>query len=596
MHEIHEQLLWIIKNQQLTSLFQPIVSLGKQNIFAYEALIRGPSDSPLHNPINLFSTAERYHETAIVEQACRKTSIEQFSAQNETHKLFLNVSPSVLLDSGFKKGETLEVLKQVGLSPSRIVIEITEHQPTDNYELMRDAVNHYRKMGFEIALDDLGAGYSGLRLWTELLPDYVKIDRHFIQDINKDSVKLNFVRSIQSMAVATHCHIIAEGVETVAEYHAAEDLGISFAQGYYFARPSAQVINFIPANLFRCKENDQNIVAFKTTTCISEIMQEAKAISSQTTNNEVLRLFQKNSQLHVIPLVDNGFTVGLLYKEQFLTKLFASRFGIDLYGKQAVQMFIDAQPFICDHKDAIEDVSQQLTSNKQADLAFVITENGMYRGIGMIMDLLQLITTQQLQNAQHANPLTLLPGATPINHIISSMLAEQTRFAFAYFDLDHFKPFNDIYGYDKGDKAIKLVAELISDYVVDGSGYVGHIGGDDFIVIFTTQNWENSCSKILSVFEKKVVRLYKKEHQLAGGMEALDRKGQSCFYPLLSLSIGIVAMDAIMQCKSHIEIADLAAEAKHHAKSIAGNSYFINRRLPFSEGLEKKAFGLQSVA
>jgi len=74
--------------------------------------------------------------------------------------------------------------------------------------------------------------------------------------------------------------------------------------------------------------------------------------------------------------------------------------------------------------------------------------------------------------------------------------------------------------------------------------------------------------------------LYKKEHQLAKGMEALDRKGNSCFYPLLSLSIGIVAADTIIHCHSHIEIADLATEAKHHAKATLGNSYFINRRIP----------------
>jgi len=580
MHEIHQQLINIIENQLLTSLFQPIVSLGKKEIYAYEALIRGPSDSPLHNPLNLFSTAERYHETAAIEQACRKASIEQFSTQQLSKKLFLNVSPSVLLDPEFKEGEILNILDGVGLSASRIVIEITEHQPTDNYELMRDAVDHYRNLGFEIALDDLGAGYSGLRLWTELLPDYVKIDRHFIQNIDKDDVKLNFVRSIQSMAAATNCQVIAEGVETEAEYLVVEELGISLSQGYYFARPVSVAVDNIPLSLFSQNKTEEKQVAFKTTICISEIMQDAVAISSQTSNNDVLSLFQKNSHLIVIPLVDDGIVKGLLYKDQFLTKLFASRFGIDLFGKKAIEMFIDSEPFCFDCQTVIENVSQQLTNTKHSELAFVLTENGLYRGIGMVMDLLQLITTQQIQNAQHANPLTLLPGITPINKIIDRMLIEKARFAIGYFDLDNFKPFNDIYGYEKGDLAIKLVADLLSDYIAEEAGYLGHIGGDDFIIIFTSQNWENSCNKILEVFEQKVIQLYKKEHQLAGGMHASDRKGQSCFYPLLSLSIGVVSAEAIIHCSSHIEIADLATEAKHHAKEMQGNSYFINRRIP----------------
>jgi len=100
---------------------------------------------------------------------------------------------------------------------------------------------HYRNMGFEIALDDLGAGYSGLRLWSELLPEYVKIDSHFINDINNDPVKFNFVKSIQNIASSLHCHVIAEGIETENEFKAIAELGITHAQGYYFARPA-----FIP--------------------------------------------------------------------------------------------------------------------------------------------------------------------------------------------------------------------------------------------------------------------------------------------------------------------------------------------------------------
>jgi len=596
MHEIHEQLLEIIKKQLLTSLFQPIVSLRENNIYAYEALIRGPSDSPLHSPINLFSMAERYNETAALEKACRKVSIQQFVDQKVASKLFLNVSPTVLLDPEFKGGETLAFLEQVGIPPSQIVIEITEHQPTDNYEIMRDAVSHYRSMGFEIALDDLGEGYSGLRLWTELLPDYVKIDRHFIQNIDKDPVKLNFVRSIQSMATASNCRIIAEGVETEAEYLAAESLGISFSQGYYFARPTPKVISTIVPELFSREKVEEKVVAFKTTTRISEIMQEATAISAQTSNNEVLSLFQKNTDLNVMPVVDDGIASGLLYKEQFLTKLFASRFGIDLYGKKAVAMFVDTKPFAFDQQLVIEEVSRQLTNTKHSDQTFIITENGRYRGLGVVMDLLKLITTQQLQNAQHANPLTLLPGVTPINHIINSLILDNTRFAIGYFDLDHFKPFNDIYGYEKGDQAIKLVAELLTNYVEEQAGYIGHIGGDDFIVIFKTQDWENSCKKILLAFEQAVTKLYKEEHLLAGGITAIDRTGSTCFYPVLSLSIGIVAANAIMQCQSHIEVSDLAAEAKHHAKTMKGNSYFINRRVIINESSEPRRMGLYSVA
>jgi len=134
----------------------------------------------------------------------------------------------------------------------------------------------------------------------------------------------------------------------------------------------------------------------------------------------------------MLPLVEKGIAKGLLNKDHFLTRLFASRFGIELYGREPVHKLIDKQPFVFDQHSAIEDVSQRLTNTLRTDRAFIITENGLYKGIATVMDLLQLITTQQIQNAQHANPLTLLPGITPINNIINRKIADKAHFCIAY--------------------------------------------------------------------------------------------------------------------------------------------------------------------
>ncbi len=586
MQELYEHLTHIIANQKLTSLFQPIVCLRTKTIFAYEALIRGPSDSPLHSPVNLFSVAESSGQTVLLERGCRKANIKQFAEQKLSQKLFLNVSPDVLLEPGFKKGETLKVLEECNISASKVTIEITEQHPTENYQLMRDAISHYRNMGFEIAMDDLGAGYSGLRLWTELLPDYVKIDRHFIQNIDKDPVKLNFVRSLKSMATATNCELIAEGIETEEEYHAIENLGIRLVQGYYFARPDALAVKDIPTSVFSFQMVNKQSCALKPLVCVKKILQEARSVDPRTSNKKVLGIFQKESQLKLLPVIEAGKVRGLIYKDQFLTQLFASQYGLELYGNKSIQSFTGEMPMVFDEYTSIEQVSQQLTENLRTDIAFIITRGGLYGGVGTVMDLLQLITQQQVQNAKHANPLTLLPGITPINQLIDSLLVKQTRFTIAYFDLDNFKPFNDVYGYDKGDQAIKLLAGLLSDSVADGQGYVGHIGGDDFIVVFTGQDWENSCKTVLSVFKQSVLNLYSQKEQQAGGINSFDRKGNPCFFPLLSISVGIVNADAMLCCQSHIDIADLAAEAKHQAKKTEGNSYFINRRMPSNNANE----------
>ena len=259
MSILYNELTKIINGKQLTPHFQPIVSLSQKKIMGYEALIRGPSDSPLHSPFNLFDAAERFDLSAKLEYISREVTIKRYASLNIKEKLFINVSPSVLLQPDFKKGETLKLLDQFGIDPRFVVIELTEHQPTDDFELMCEAVTHYRKMGFEIAIDDLGAGYSGLRLWSELLPEYVKIDMHFIQGIHNDPIKFNFVRSIQKIASSLNCNVIAEGIETEDEFKVVEQLGITHAQGYYFARPTAIPLEKVDKSLFIAQQPTRSI-------------------------------------------------------------------------------------------------------------------------------------------------------------------------------------------------------------------------------------------------------------------------------------------------------------------------------------------------
>jgi len=127
MSELKNQSVAIIEEKRLTSLFQPIASIAAQQIFSFEALIRGPSNSIFHNSISLFSCAEKFSLATELEHACRKASIRQYAQLNLQHKLFLNVSPNVLLQPDFKKGETLRFLKENNISPDSVVIEITEY-------------------------------------------------------------------------------------------------------------------------------------------------------------------------------------------------------------------------------------------------------------------------------------------------------------------------------------------------------------------------------------------------------------------------------------------------------------------------------------
>ncbi len=580
MPDLRKEIINILDGKLLTPHFQPIVSLAQKKIMGYEALIRGPSDSPLHSPFNLFTTAEQFNLSTRLEFLCREITIQRYADLNIKEKLFINASPLVLLQPEFKKGETLRLLDQYGVNPRSVVIELTEHKPADNYEIMRASAKHYRGMGFEIALDDLGAGYSGLRLWAELLPEYVKIDKHFIHGLHDDPVKLNFVRSIQSMAVSLNCGVIAEGIETEGEFKAIEKLGITHAQGYFFARPTIIPAEKIDNSIFTTEHTkDYKTVPFNNATTAIDIIRDITPISAKTLISDVMNLFHHNGELTMLPLVDDNMASGIIFRDKFLTKLFSSRYGIDLHGKNPIKTFIENTPLCIDKNMPIDLVSKQLTSLMSSDPAFIITSNGEYMGIGTLLDLLAEFTRQQIDNAKHANPLTLLPGSVPINKQVNQLLADKTPFSFGYFDLDNFKPFNDVYSYDAGDDIIKAVANTLTNHIPANSGVVGHIGGDDFIVIFTCDDWLMRCENILETFKNTVPAYYSDNDIKAGGIHTENRTGEKCFFPLVSLSIGLVDPASTNLCQSHVDIADLASEAKKMAKKTVGNSLFINQRI-----------------
>lgn len=228
----------ILDNRRLHSLFQPIIDLKAGVVIGYEALLRGPSDSPLHAPTALFAVADRCGRLAELDRLCREVHIENFAARNLPGKLFLNVCPATLMQADFRSGMTRRVLRGFGLTPDQVVIELTEHYPIEDFAPVQRAIAHYRSMGFAVAIDDLGAGYAGLRLWSELRPDFVKFDRHFIQGIDADPAKGQFIRSMQEIASELGCVTIAEGIETEAEFRAVCRLGVGFGQGHFSPGPA----------------------------------------------------------------------------------------------------------------------------------------------------------------------------------------------------------------------------------------------------------------------------------------------------------------------------------------------------------------------
>mgnify|MGYP005994397189 CR=1 FL=1 len=236
----------LIVNHELNIVFQPIFNSSKNTIWGYEALTRLPEQHPISSPTVLFALAEKCGYLSQIELYCRKLAIQRFSELKLEGLLFLNVSPLTIAQKSHPHGETLNLLKQNGLTPEQVVIEVTEQYEAEDPSLLKESLEYYRNSGFSIAIDDLGTGHSGLKQWAEIQPDIVKIDRYFISGCPSNVVKRELLRTIFELGKTTGAAIIAEGIEEFEEYELLNSLGMVYAQGYLLAKPQAQPVRAFP--------------------------------------------------------------------------------------------------------------------------------------------------------------------------------------------------------------------------------------------------------------------------------------------------------------------------------------------------------------
>ncbi|MBE0363118.1 hypothetical protein PULV_a0752 [Pseudoalteromonas ulvae UL12] len=576
-----QKLTTLLFEQTISTVFQPIFDLSNKTILGYEALSRGPKGHDFEMPITLFQAAEQFGKVAELELLCRRTAIKNFAQLQLQGQLFLNVSPRTLLDPCHKKGETLQLIEAYGLKASQVVIEVTEQHEVDNPQLLQQTLAYYRDLGFTIAIDDLGAGHSGLRKWSELNPDIVKIDKYFIDHCHQSVVKKEFLKSIIELAKATNTAVIAEGIEHDHELQLLLELGIVFAQGYLLERPTAKPSKTFNQHLFHHAKFKSKASELDNYQLIGSLVECYPTLLDSCSCQQVQNNFERDKSLTSLAVLNaQRQPIGMIHRDQ-LAEIFAAPYGQALYGKKSVLTVMEPQPLIVDTHQSLDVVSQQITDfDFDIRRHIVVTELGEYRGLVPLRKILKHITDQKVRHAQHANPLTMLPGNVAITESIEQRIKHQTSFHLAYVDLNHFKQFNDLYGYASGDAVIKLLANVIRECTKESEGFVGHIGGDDFMVIFDHDGAQQICRDIIEKFEHQSQSFFTPTHIEAGGYWATNREGQKQFVPLLTLSIGLVNPD-LQYCENSHQVSALATDAKKEAKRYRQSYLFTcNRRKP----------------
>jgi diguanylate cyclase (GGDEF)-like protein len=564
------ELMEVMRDGRISTLFQPIVDPRARRVCGFEALARGPSDSWMHSPANLFEAARRNGVKFELDFLCIQSAFKRFVSARVAGQLFVNVSPETIYEEAEFAARFIKCAQTADMPLDRCVLELTEESLLEDYARLRSTLQPLRDAGCEIAIDDLGAGSSGLRTWSELKPDFVKIDRYFISGIDADQTKLEFVRSILDMARAMGCRVVAEGVETEKECRELVNLGVDRLQGHLLGRPASA-----PAVALQQVQSLDRSVVTHGALCAEHIAVHVAPVSPDLKVQEAVELFRASPEQLTLVVVRDGRPLGVVRRDEIFA-LLTKPLHPEIYNKKSVTSVMESPTLMIDCQLRLEQVSRLVTQKGRPRLTeeFVITKDGKYLGMGQTIDLLRMITEQQLQAAKHSNPLTLLPGNSAVQSCIDRLLEGKRRFVVAYFDLDAFKPYNDVYGYAQGDQVILHLSGLLKNAFSARLDFVGHIGGDDFVVVMRSADWRERVLKLLEQFTADVSTFYSQDHVAAGHITAADRDGVQRDFPLLTLSVA--ALDSgTPGAGSADAIAQLLAQLKKVAKQRAGNSLVL---------------------
>lgn len=569
---------WIEYLDRLDIAFQPIVSIHSGQIYAVEALLRGVEEIGFASIAAFFDRAYNLNILYTMDLVLREKVIKKFTHlhKHADIKLFINIDNRLLAMPNYAAGNTAKLLHKYNLAKETICFEISERHEILNPLLFEEILSHYKEENYSIAIDDFGVGVSGYQMLYRSTPDIIKIDRFFLESICSDVKKKILVRSIVQLATQLGITVIAEGVETQMEMLVSKELGCHLVQGYYVQRPTLETeailreythVRELSKSNRRVPTNKQQIKAH---------IERIEPITINDKMNTVLERFKEDHHT-ALPIVGkDGVPLGTLDEEK-MKKMISSPFGRTVFLNESSQ---DAKIKKYVQKCAMVDIHTSMDqiiegfSNYKEAKGIIITRNMHYYGFLSASSIIGIINERNLASAQDQNPLTKMPGNHQINQYISDHIQKNSNNLFVYFDLNHFKAYNDNYGLRNGDRVIQLFADKMKKEL-PYSCFKGHIGGDDFFSGLQLEDisFEEALGYIQDVlrkFSEDVRSLYSHDDRERGYIIAKDREEIERSYELLGASAVVVvvhhkstnrSVDIVHQCfAAQKKVAKLAED------------------------------------
>ena len=238
-HGLMEIIIQIISERNIRLLAQPIFEVATSRIKAYEVLTRGPAGTDLESPLVLFSVARQMGKLYELEKIVLEKAFKQISENESSQNVFINFTPVTLGNPLFVEDVQEMLQKYNGVSPKQVVFEVTEQDPIVQQADFNKNIYLLRELGFRLAVDDTGIGYSTLNSILEISPEIIKIDRSVIQDIDSNKIKESMLKGLLLIAKESGSFVVAEGIESKGEAMVLSKHNVDFAQGFFYAKPGS---------------------------------------------------------------------------------------------------------------------------------------------------------------------------------------------------------------------------------------------------------------------------------------------------------------------------------------------------------------------
>lgn len=573
---------WSEIEKTLDFAFQPIIHTNSGKLFAIEALLRNTKEAGFNSIFNCFDDA--FHDGILYQfdLMLRKKAIKKFKKVDiENIKMFYNLDNRLLQMPDFSYGNTQKLLSDNNLSKDRLCFEISERNSINNPASITSTINQYKLEGFNIAIDDFGTGISGLQLLYYSDTDFIKLDRFFINNIEKDSKKKLFCSSIIDMARIMNIKVIAEGLETKEEFYTCKDLGVDFVQGYLIQKPTTDVDELLPIyhDIRQLVKEDRRKSSNKID---KESIHYIEPISNKSNLHDLFVYFKENPTNTFVPVINEyNNLVGVIY-EVDIKQISYSQYGMSLAKNSSVSSKLCAyiKPALCvDINWGVDKTLEIYNMSKESKKGIFVNKDEKYYGFIDVDNLLQLSYKRNLEIAKNQNPLTKLPGNKQIESYLEKIFENSVNpcSTIVYFDFNDFKPFNDYYGFRQGDRAILLFSELIQKEF-SKNVFIAHVGGDDFFIGFNECDYEkifNIVNQVEKEFAKSAQGLYKEEDIKRGYIKTKDRFGTSRKFSLLSVSSAIIEISKPISKEGFDDIIGVIKKSSKNSDIPVGASLIV---------------------